>query len=167
MMGPKGRSDLARPIIPCLVTLFTSHVARKATKIVRHRGREPGKPLPPSPPMCAASRARAGAWRVLGPPESAASPKRSSADAVTPPVWRPEAESNRCTRICSPLHSHSAIRPGARDIGGTRLPGQGRAPKTLEIAPLERTRKRRRVVTHILMAPRPGPGCMADGIRFH
>jgi hypothetical protein len=25
--------------------------------------------------------------------------------------WRPEAESNRCTRICSPLHSHSAIRP--------------------------------------------------------
>src|SRR5580700_7383759 len=29
--------------------------------------------------------------------------------------WRPEAESNRCTRICSPLHSHSAIRPGAAD----------------------------------------------------
>jgi integrase len=28
--------------------------------------------------------------------------------------WRPEAESNRCTRICSPLHSHSAIRPVAR-----------------------------------------------------
>jgi hypothetical protein len=27
------------------------------------------------------------------------------------PDWRPEAESNRCTRICSPLHNHSAIRP--------------------------------------------------------
>jgi hypothetical protein len=34
------------------------------------------------------------------------------------PLWRPEAESNRCTRICSPLHSHSAIRPVAgADIG--------------------------------------------------
>ena len=30
--------------------------------------------------------------------------------------WRPEAESNRCTRICSPLHSHSAIRPARRGI---------------------------------------------------
>src|SRR6185312_11629949 len=39
--------------------------------------------------------------------------------AIPLPVWRPEAESNRCTRICSPLHSHSAIRPGDADIGGT------------------------------------------------
>jgi hypothetical protein len=30
--------------------------------------------------------------------------------------WRPEAESNRCTRICSPLHSHSAIRPARGGI---------------------------------------------------
>jgi hypothetical protein len=39
--------------------------------------------------------------------------------------WRPEAESNRCTRICSPLHSHSAIRPGARHIGLGPPRGQG------------------------------------------
>ena len=39
--------------------------------------------------------------------------------------WRPEAESNRCTRICSPLHSHSAIRPVAwRDIGAGQDRGQ-------------------------------------------
>ena len=37
-------------------------------------------------------------------------------------AWRPEAESNRCTRICSPLHSHSAIRPQAR--ARYRLPGR-------------------------------------------
>src|SRR2546425_12749879 len=44
--------------------------------------------------------------------------------------WRPEAESNRCTRICSPLHSHSAIRPSigtpwhTRDIGARHEKGQ-------------------------------------------
>src|SRR5271156_3761627 len=44
--------------------------------------------------------------------------------------WRPEAESNRCTRICSPLHSHSAIRPARRDIGARHDEGQARrAPR--------------------------------------
>src|SRR6185312_11069385 len=38
--------------------------------------------------------------------------------------WRPRSESNRRTRICSPLHDHSATRPdGAAAIRGDhRLP---------------------------------------------
>lgn len=28
-------------------------------------------------------------------------------------IWRPGSESNRRTRICSPLHDHSATRPEA------------------------------------------------------
>jgi len=42
--------------------------------------------------------------------------------------WRPEAESNRCTRICSPLHSHSAIRPATNHIGVRCDEGQAWRP---------------------------------------
>ena len=52
---------------------------------------------------------------------------RLAPQALSP--WRPEAESNRCTRICSPLHSHSAIRPTTRHIGVRREEGQARRPQ--------------------------------------
>src|SRR4051794_14636124 len=38
-------------------------------------------------------------------------------------AWRPDPESNRGTRICSPLHSHSAIGPAGRTYRGR--PGRG------------------------------------------
>ena len=31
-------------------------------------------------------------------------------------IWRPRPESNRCARICSPLHSHSATRPLLNEV---------------------------------------------------
>jgi protein-L-isoaspartate(D-aspartate) O-methyltransferase len=50
-----------------------------------------------------------------------------------PDRWRPDPESNRGARICSPLHSHSAIRPDrGADIGPGRPDGQaGRRSKRL------------------------------------
>ena len=30
-------------------------------------------------------------------------------------LWRPGPESNRCTRLCRPLHDHSATRPRFRE----------------------------------------------------
>src|SRR6185295_16679308 len=36
-------------------------------------------------------------------------------------IWRPGPESNRHTRICSPLHSHSATRPLAGAGGAIRM----------------------------------------------
>ncbi len=37
--------------------------------------------------------------------------KKRDAHGSVPPVWRPRSESNRRTRICNPLHNHSATRP--------------------------------------------------------
>ena len=43
-------------------------------------------------------------------------------------IWRPRAESNRCTGICSPLHDHSATRPSgcARPVEPMRMRGVAR-----------------------------------------
>jgi hypothetical protein len=38
--------------------------------------------------------------------------------------WRPGPESNRRTRICSPLHGHSATGPEAAGSGGSRRGGR-------------------------------------------
>src|SRR5690606_39991445 len=52
-------------------------------------------------------------------------------------AWRPGSELNRRTRICSPLHNHSATRPvvcriwsGKRDSNSRTRPWQGRALPT-------------------------------------
>ena len=35
--------------------------------------------------------------------------------------WRPRPESNRCTRICNPLHNHSATRPVQKLVAGANV----------------------------------------------
>jgi hypothetical protein len=45
--------------------------------------------------------------------------------------WRPRSELNRRTRICSPLHNHSATRPVTLDAFTSRAHGANRSPKTM------------------------------------
>ena len=56
----------------------------------------------------------------IAPPEAVAQPRMSSSGHARffrcrlrhrKARWRPRPESNRCTRICSPLHNHSATGP--------------------------------------------------------
>ncbi len=52
--------------------------------------------------------------------------------------WRPRRESNPCTRICSPLRSHSATRPlygGASAIDNSRIAASGGPPQDSRRAP--------------------------------
>jgi hypothetical protein len=44
-------------------------------------------------------------------------------------IWRPRSELNRRTRICSPLHNHSATRPVTLDAFTSRARGANRSPK--------------------------------------
>ena len=72
------------------------------------------------------------AMRVRPPPRAPATARQQKARrwrafcraAVTAAMqWRPRSESNRRTRICSPLHDHSATRPllDARDHRDTEM----------------------------------------------
>ena len=54
-----------------------------------------------------------GSHNAVCPAIARAARNSRHADDFAPPLgcWRPRSESNRRTRICSPLHDHSATRP--------------------------------------------------------
>ena len=78
-------------------------------------------------------------------------------------IWRPRPESNRHSRICSPLHNHSATRPLSDKGAAGAAPSQGGGYRHSRAVGQARQNRASRIFVGDAGAPSRGSNCHPPG----